>query len=75
MFLDELTPVIKELSAHPIAFLGGFCSGALRLNLWDDPVKSWLQQQGASSETTAPPSENNNGSFGSSSGPQSISID
>jgi hypothetical protein len=45
MFLDELTPVLRELFGHPVAFLGGFVSGALRLNLADDPVKSWLNKQ------------------------------
>jgi len=40
MFLDELTPIVKELFQQPVAFLGGFCSGVFRLNLSDDPVKS-----------------------------------
>ena len=42
MFLDELTPFLQELARQPVAFLGGFVSGALRLNLDDDTVKSWL---------------------------------
>lgn len=71
MFLDELTPAVRELTAHPVAFLGGFLSGLFRLNLADDPVKSWLDQQsGGSSYVSADPSSNGNGS-----GPQSISID
>ena len=37
MFLDELTPFVQELTAHPAAFLGGLTSGLLRLNLSDDP--------------------------------------
>ena len=45
MFLDELTPVVKELIEQPLAFFGGFVSGILRLNLDDDPVKTWLNQQ------------------------------
>jgi hypothetical protein len=67
MFLDELQPVIKELTAQPIAFLGGFVSGVLRLNVNDDPLKRWLEQQGLVSfrDTTT----------GNGSGPQSISID
>lgn len=71
MFLDELTPVLRELSQQPIAFLGGFVSGLLRLNLSEDPVKSWLDQQsgGASYSSTA---GSNNGNSG---GPKSISID
>ena len=70
MFMDELTPVLKELSQHPIAFLGGFFSGLLRLNLADDPVRSWLDQQTGVSYPAASNSPN-----GKSSGPQSISID
>lgn len=71
MFVDELTPIFKELSQQPIAFLGGFFSGIFRLNLADDPVKSWLDEQ--TGVTTYSPStgETNNGK----SGPQSISID
>ena len=45
MFLTELMPVLKELSQQPLAFMGGFCSGLFRLNLTEDPVKSWLNQQ------------------------------
>lgn len=71
MFLDELTPVVREITRHPVAFLGGFFSGLFQLNLNDDPVKSWLDQQSGSSVSTsdAPPSSSNG------SGPQSISID
>ena len=72
MFLTELSPLLQELTRQPLAFLGGFVSGALRLNLADDPVKSWLDQQAgvSTSASTADPSSN-----GKSSGPQSISID
>jgi hypothetical protein len=70
VFIDELTPVFKELSQQPIAFLGGFFSGLLRLNLADDPVKSWLDQQaGVSYPSTTGVENTQNG------GPQSISID
>ena len=73
MFLDELTPLAKELTSNPIAFLGGFFSGVLRLNLADDPVKSWLDEQsGVSSSYSTTATESTNGR---SSGPQSISID
>jgi hypothetical protein len=68
MFFDELTPLVKELAGHPVAFLGGFVSGLLRLNLTEDPVKSWLDQNAGSSIT---PSSTN----GKGSGPQSIAID
>ncbi|MEM8805194.1 MAG: hypothetical protein AAGF01_04000 [Cyanobacteria bacterium P01_G01_bin.38] len=67
MFLDELTPIVKEMLSQPVAFLGGFASGLLRLNLSDDPVKSWLDKQsggGTPMPETAPPK-----------GPQTISID
>ena len=68
--MDELTPVFKELTQQPIAFLGGFFSGLLRLNLADDPVKSWLDKQAGVAPT--PSTEVHNGK---SSGPQSISIE
>lgn len=70
MFLDELTPVFKELAGHPVAFLGGFVSGLLRLNLADDPVRSWLNQQTGSVSYSSTPSSN-----GKSTGPQTISIE
>ncbi len=71
MFLDELTPIFKEFTQQPVAFLGGFFSGVFRLNLSDDPVKSWLDQQsGTVSSATTTSTEN-----GKASGPQSISID
>jgi hypothetical protein len=53
MFLEELRPLAKELLANPLAFAGGFASGLLRLNLNDDPVKSWLQKN--SDGTYQPP--------------------
>lgn len=70
MFLDELTPLFKELVGHPVAFLGGFASGVLKLNLSDDPVKGWLAQQGAVGFSTPADSPN-----GRSTGPQTIEID
>ena len=73
MFLDELSPLFKELMQNPVAFTGGLVSGLLRLDLNQDPVKSWLEKQGASLD------DNNSGpgpgSSGGSSGPTSISID
>jgi hypothetical protein len=72
MFLDELTPIFKELTQQPASFLGGLVSGIFRLNLADDPVRSWLDQQaGPSTSTTFDHGTTN----GRSSGPQSISID
>ncbi len=72
MFIDELTPIFKQLTQHPVSFLGGFFSGALRLNLYDDPVKSWVDQQIGSTAYTSSTRQAHNGF---SSGPQSISID
>ncbi|WP_008318512.1 hypothetical protein [Leptolyngbya sp. PCC 6406] len=70
MFLDELTPFVQELTRQPIAFIGGFTSGLLRLNLNEDPLKSWLDTQagapdGGGDNFPPPPSD----------GPQKISID
>ncbi|GAB4275761.1 MAG: hypothetical protein Fur0025_00280 [Oscillatoriaceae cyanobacterium] len=74
MFLEELKPLLEEVAQSPIAFLGGFVSGVFRLKLSDDPIKTWLEGQGAVTTSTDSPS--GNGSNGSrSSGPQSISID
>jgi hypothetical protein len=67
MFLNELSPIAQELVKNPVAFAGGFVSGILRLNLNDDPVKSWLNKQsGFTMPTPDTPS---------STGPQSIDID
>lgn len=67
MFLTELTPLVKELVGQPVAFLGGFVSGLLHLNLADDPVKNWLDQHASATRTSA--------SINGRSGPQSIDID
>ncbi|MEA5619006.1 hypothetical protein VB711_14310 [Cronbergia sp. UHCC 0137] len=71
MFIEELSPIFKELVHHPVSFLGGLVSGALRLNLADDPVKTWLDQHLSSCSTTSTPGVQN----GKASGPQQISID
>ncbi|NER53093.1 MAG: hypothetical protein F6J92_41960 [Symploca sp. SIO1A3] len=72
MFLEEITPILTELTRQPVAFLGGFFSGAFRLNLSDDPVKSWLDKQTGSTVSTSNSKESGNDN---NSGPQSISID
>jgi hypothetical protein len=72
MFLDELTPIFKELTQQPVALFGGFFSGVFRLNLSDDPVRTWLNEQTGSTAYTTPPRSSENGR---TSGPQSISID
>lgn len=69
MFMSEITPILNEFVKQPIAFLGGFASGLLRLNLADDPVKSWIDKQAG--QPTAPTSEQSSNKRG----PQSISID
>ncbi|MBW4615400.1 MAG: hypothetical protein KME21_19405 [Desmonostoc vinosum HA7617-LM4] len=72
MFIDELSPIFKEFTQHPVSFLGGFFSGVLRLNLADDPVKSWLDKQINSSTYTLFATEAHNGR---ATGPQQISIE
>jgi hypothetical protein len=72
MFIDELSPIFKQLTQHPVSFLGGFVSGVLRLNLADDPVKSWLDQQ---IRSTSYPINTTDAHNGRASGPQSISIE
>jgi hypothetical protein len=68
--MDELKPILQELVVQPVAFMGGLVSGLLRLNLNEDPLRSWLEKQGASPATNA-----NNGQNSKNSGPKSISID
>ncbi len=60
---------MQEILGQPVAFFGGFASGLLKLNLADDPVKSWLENQGADV------SSSNNDDNNSGKGPQTISID
>lgn len=67
MFFSELTPIFKELTQQPITFAGGLLSGMLRLSPNQDPLKSWLQQQG---ETTS-----SGGNRQGDQAPQSINID
>ncbi|TVQ51568.1 MAG: hypothetical protein EA366_15250 [Spirulina sp. DLM2.Bin59] len=65
---DELSPLSQEILGNPTAFFGGFFAGALRLNLAEDPVKSWLEKQGL--QTTA-----GQGGHDSDQSPQSIEIE
>jgi hypothetical protein len=62
--MDELRPILQELTLQPTAFFGGLVAGFLRLDLNEDPLKSWLGQQGVATPTSP-----------KQSGPQSISID
>uniref|UniRef100_B8HWR3 Uncharacterized protein n=1 Tax=Cyanothece sp. (strain PCC 7425 / ATCC 29141) TaxID=395961 RepID=B8HWR3_CYAP4 len=72
MFLTELSPLMQELVQKPIAFMGGFVSGLLRLNLNDEPVSQWLANQGYDAQTPSAKTEPKNGKGG---GPQSITIE
>ena len=72
MFVDELTPIVKELAGQPVAFLGGLFSGLFRLNLSEDPVKTWLDQQSGEAEPGVSNAPNQNSK---NSGPQTISIE
>jgi hypothetical protein len=74
MFLDELSPIFQQLIQHPVSFMGGFASGMLRLNLADDPVKTWLSQQLGHTTvgTTSATTQVHNGK---ADGPQTISIE
>ncbi len=68
MFLDELSPLFQELVNKPVAFMGGFASGLLRLDLTEDPVKSWLNQKRG-------PNDHSDDDRPSNGGPQSITIE
>ncbi|MFN6567227.1 hypothetical protein A6770_07225 [Nostoc minutum NIES-26] len=72
MFINELSPIFKQFTQHPVSFLGGFVSGVFRLNLADDPVKSWLDRQVHTSGYSALNTQVNNGK---ATGPQPISIE
>ncbi|MEH2194303.1 MAG: hypothetical protein V7K98_16905 [Nostoc sp.] len=72
MFISELSPIFREFTQHPASFVGGLFSGVLRLNLADDPVKTWLDKQTRSNSYTSSITEAHNGK---ASGPQQISID
>ena len=72
MFINELSPIFREFIQHPVSFVGGLFSGVLRLNLAEDPVKSWLNQQSRSNSYTSTTTDAHNGK---ASGPQQISID
>lgn len=69
--MDELKPIVQELVVQPLAFLGGLVSGLLRLDVTEDPLKTWLNKQGVSTGSTDSSSDRN----GNGKGPQSISIE
>lgn len=69
MFLTELSPAFQKFIQQPVAFASGFVSGVLHLNLNEEPLSQWLEQQGYNStlsNTTVP---------NTSDRPQSIDID
>ncbi len=68
MFLTELAPALQKLIQQPIAFASGFVSGALRLDLNQEPLSQWLEKQGYHSS-------NNTATSNNSDRPQSIKID
>lgn len=72
MFLDELTPLFQEFVSKPVAFMGGFASGLFRLDLNDDPVKSWLDNKGGPHDYSSSTDHSSNQNGG---GPQSITIE
>ncbi len=41
---------LKKIATYPAAFLGGFASGILKLDVTDEPLKTWLEQQQINSE-------------------------
>lgn len=52
MFLEELAPIIKELTKQPVAFMGGFVSAVFKVNPWEEPLYSWLEKQGSKNADT-----------------------
>ncbi|MFG3817322.1 MULTISPECIES: hypothetical protein [Limnothrix] len=72
MFLEELKPLVEEGLKQPVSFLGGLASGLLRLDLNQDPIKSWLEQQLGSDR---PNGSTESAPSSPSGGPQSISIE
>ena len=69
MFLTELSPAFQKFIQQPVAFASGFVSGVLHLNLNEEPLSQWLQQQGYNS------ANNNVTVVKTSDRPQSIDID
>ncbi|WP_016948927.1 hypothetical protein [Anabaena sp. PCC 7108] len=72
MFISELSPLFQKLAQNPVSFMGGFVSGVLRLNLNEDPVKSWLNQEGCANSCSKTGTEAQNGKANT---PQQITIE
>ncbi|MEN9224543.1 MAG: hypothetical protein Q6M54_03635 [Thermostichus sp. DRC_bins_24] len=62
-----MNEVWKEFLSNPVPFCGGLLSGLLRLDVKQDPLRSWLESQGLVVEDGP--------SSGNSAGPKSISIE
>ncbi|TVQ45382.1 MAG: hypothetical protein EA365_08070 [Gloeocapsa sp. DLM2.Bin57] len=60
MFLQELNPIFQEFIKQPVPFVNGLIAGALRLNLAEDPLKSWLEKQGLTQVNTSQDNDNGN---------------
>ncbi len=69
MFLSELTPAFQKFIQQPVAFVSGFASGVLHLNLNEEPLSQWLEKQGYSSVNSNSSTSTNRDR------PQSINID
>jgi len=65
MLFNELSPLVQEFLQQPTAFLGGFVSGLLGLDLQEDPLKSWLERQTSANRTppSSPPPTSGPGVF------------
>jgi hypothetical protein len=71
MSLNDINPILEEYVQKPLAFAGGFVAGLLKVNLTEDPIKSWLEKTvgtPGSSTPSSPQPPNGNG-------PQTIDID
>ncbi len=69
MFVNEFSPLFQAFAVQPIAFAGGFVSSLLRLNLADEPVKSWLNRKAGVTVAVNQPNVTDDH------GPQNIAID
>ncbi len=61
--------LFSEITQNPIPFCAGLVAGFLQLDLNQDPLKSWLEQQGYKPESSQPVKSS------TSQGTQSIPID
>lgn len=69
--MDELNPMIQEIVKKPLAFVGGFVSGLLRLSPENDPFASYLCNDVEPTNPIYP----KNGDPSNGNGPQTIDIE